>query len=215
MRASEKAYQSLRLDIMDGALQPGAVLAEVDLAERVGVSRTPIREALSKLLADGLVEQAEGRGFVVAPISLEKVRKLFELRQVLDSAAAAFAAKRGDSVLFATLARRFVEASETLSNSQHQLDLDRYYQLVAELDNAIDEAADNQYLVAEQKSLRIQLTRIRKLSKTNPTRLIQAAYEHSLIAQAIAQRNPELAQASTTVHLANALSTIEKAIQHS
>lgn len=213
MRASEKAYQALRLDITDGRLQPGAVLAEVELAERVGVSRTPIREALSKLLADGLVEQAEGRGFVVAPISLSKVRELFEYRQTLETSAAALAAQRGDAVLFESLARQFEDATEALEKTMHQLDLDRYYQLVTELDQAIDDSSNNRYLVAALKGLRLQIARIRKLSKTNPRRLIQAAHEHSLIAQAISQRNTELAQATTTVHLANALATIEKAIQ--
>ena len=60
MRAGELAYQSLRSDIMEGMLAPGSVIAEVEQSERLGVSRTPVREAISRLLAEGLAEPAPG-----------------------------------------------------------------------------------------------------------------------------------------------------------
>lgn len=71
MRASERAYQALRAEILDWSLPPGAGLGEVEQAERLGISRTPVREALSRLVADGLAEQAPGRGTVVADLSME------------------------------------------------------------------------------------------------------------------------------------------------
>ena len=73
MRASDKAYSKLFHEIVDGDIAPGTVLAEVEQSTRLGVSRTPLREALSRLIADGLVESAPGRGVVVTEISLENI----------------------------------------------------------------------------------------------------------------------------------------------
>ena len=147
MRAGELAYQSLRSDIMEGMLAPGSVIAEVEQSERLGVSRTPVREAISRLLAEGLAEPAPGRGVIVAPISLANVYALFELRTSLDSTAAALAARRGDSKVFKELAQAFEEASFALHRGEASLA--EYYSLVDELDTAIDAAmhpADGNWL---------------------------------------------------------------------
>lgn len=209
MRAGELAYQSLRSDIMEGMLSPGAVIAEVEQSERLGVSRTPVREAISRLLADGLAEPAPGRGVIVAPISLDNVYALFELRTALDCAAAALAARRGDPEYFGDLYTRFEATAEALT--QDSTNLAEYYALVDELDASIDAAANNRYLCQAQGNLRTQLTRIRKLSKANPVRLIEAAREHAHIARSISLQDPQLAESATRIHLANALLAIEEA----
>ena len=69
MRASDKAYAALRDDIIEWRLLPGTVLAEVEQSARLGISRTPLREALSRLTAEGLTTTAGGRGVVVTDIS--------------------------------------------------------------------------------------------------------------------------------------------------
>ncbi|MDO4898075.1 MAG: GntR family transcriptional regulator [Rothia sp. (in: high G+C Gram-positive bacteria)] len=209
MRASDFAYQSLRSDIMEGMLSPGSVIAEVEQSERLGVSRTPIREAIARLLSDGLAEPAPGRGVIVAPISLANVYALFELRTALDCTAAALAARRGDPKIFQQLAERFEATAEDFGAGQGNLA--NYYALVDELDTAVDTAADNRYLFQAQANLRTQLTRIRKLSKTNPVRLAHAADEHAQIARSIASQDAQLAEAATRLHLANALFAIEEA----
>ncbi|MDY3049932.1 MAG: GntR family transcriptional regulator [Rothia sp. (in: high G+C Gram-positive bacteria)] len=209
MRASELAYQSLRSDIMEGMLTPGSVITEVEQSERLGVSRTPVREAISRLLAEGLAEPAPGRGVIVAPISLRNVYALFELRTSLDCTAAALAARRGDPQVFSALAQDFEKAALELHEGTSRLA--EYYALVDRLDQAIDRATANRYLHQAQASLRTQLTRIRKLSKANPLRLAQAAEEHAQIARCIASSDPQLAEAATRLHLANALFAIEEA----
>jgi DNA-binding FadR family transcriptional regulator len=84
-RASDRAYETLRQEILHWRLAPGAVLGEVEQAARLGISRTPLREALSRLMADGLVEAQSGRGLVVASVSSEAVHELFELREASPS----------------------------------------------------------------------------------------------------------------------------------
>ncbi len=114
MRASDKAYAALRDDIIEWRLLPGTVLAEVEQSERLGISRTPLREALSRLTAEGLTTTAGGRGVVVTDISLDDIDELFELRETLEGRAAALAAERGDPATFEQLRRELVQAPELI-----------------------------------------------------------------------------------------------------
>lgn len=204
MRAGERAYQALRADIVEWRLLPGQVLGEVELSERLGISRTPVREALSRLTADGLTEPHNGRGVVVATISADDVRSLYEFRDSLDCRAAELAARRGDPEVFRGLAEELLHAVEGLTND-HDPDHVSYYELVQRMDAAIDEAAANPFLRQAQAGVRLHLARVRKLSKSDPRRLASAAVEHQRIAQAIADGDPALAIATTRVHLSNAL----------
>ncbi|MCP3425291.1 GntR family transcriptional regulator [Rothia sp. AR01] len=211
MRASERAHRILHGDIVEWRLAPGTVLGEVEQATRLGVSRTPVREAFSRLLSEGLVEAKPGRGVVVSPVSAESVRAMFELRAALDAQAADLAARRGDPALFTDLARRLEAAAEDPDRAE---DADRraYYALVDRLDAALDAAVDSAYLVQAQRSLRVHLGRVRKLSKGDERRLRAAAAEHAQIARAVAHGDPELARACTRVHLSNSLAAILAAI---
>lgn len=227
MRASERAYRKLRADITQWRLRPGAVLGEVDLSERLGISRTPVREAISRLVADGLAEPAGGRGFAVSHISEDDVCKLYDLRDVLDTRAAALAAEhvnaaqRANTAEYATTAQQtntaasvsaatFTQLAESFAHTAQELSTEDtahpgYYELIDQLDAAIDHAADNPYLTQAQASVRLRLARVRRLSTSNPDRLIAAANEHRAISEAIASGSPQLAIATTRVHLSNAL----------
>lgn len=209
MRASERAYQTLLDEIQSGALPPRTVLAEVEQAARLGVSRTPLREALGRLAADGLVEQASARVTVVTGIDTDDIRDLFAVRRALEEAAArlaaAGAAARGSASardgVFAGLAEEFA-AIEPVG------DLDRYYALIARFDAELDAAVDNDYLTAALKNVRTHLVRVRRLARDNPARLAASAGEHRLIAAAIAAGDADLAAHATHVHLHNALTSI-------
>ncbi|WP_449372450.1 GntR family transcriptional regulator [Arthrobacter psychrolactophilus] len=203
MRASDRAYATLRSDIINWRLTPGTVLGEVELSERLGVSRTPIREALAKLTAEGLTEPQSGRGMVVSEISLDHLDELFELRTALECKAAELAAQRRDPAIFLTLHEKLSNAGELITAQ----DPDRgdYYRLAGELDSAVDAAVGNHYLNLALKNLRVHLVRVRRLGKDNPARLRDAAREHAAIALAIAHGNPAVASAATTVHLDNSL----------
>jgi DNA-binding GntR family transcriptional regulator len=80
----EKTYEYLKAGIFSGRFRPGERLAEEHLAEELGVSRTPVREALHKLEQDGLIEPMESRGFCIPSDSPEEIEDLFELRTVLE-----------------------------------------------------------------------------------------------------------------------------------
>lgn len=207
MRASERAYAALRDDIIEWRLGPGTVLAEVEQSERLGVSRTPLREALSRLTAEGLTTAAGGRGVVVTGISLEDIGELFELRETLEGKAAALAAERGDPATFEQLRQELAAAPALIDGSDSGRHA--YYELAARLDAAIDAAISNSYLAQAMRSLRVHLVRVRRLAADDAKRLTAAAAEHAAIAEAIAAGNPRLARAATTVHLHRSLSHVK------
>jgi len=231
MRASDRAYTALREEIVDGLLPPGALLGEVEQSRRLGLSRTPLREALARLVADGLAEPAPGRGLVVTAVSLEEARPLFDLRIALETLAARRAAERiaaepdpaasddatseepghaerGHRGGLLDLAARFDEAGKHLADGE---DPTGYYALTGELDAALDAASGNTYLTETLRGLRLHLGRVRRLARNSPGRLADSAREHGDIARAIAAGDPELAVASTVVHLRHALAHLQGA----
>jgi DNA-binding GntR family transcriptional regulator len=205
-RASERAYRILRDDIIEWRLPPGSVLGEVDQSTRLGISRTPLREALGRLTADGLVQAQSGRGLVVTDVSLDNIREIFDVRRALEVTAARLAATNGNPDVFVALEREFLAVPAMLEHDDPARNT--YYDLVARLDAAVDDAVDNPYLVTALANLRTHLVRVRRLAKDNTERLVQAAAEHLLIVQAIAARDPELAAHATHVHLHHALTTV-------
>src|SRR6478736_3286377 len=111
MRASDRAYATLLDEIQSGVLRPGTVLGEVDQAARLGVSRTPLREALGRLGADGLVAQQSPRVTVVTAIDAGDIREIFEVRRALEESAARLAAERGDAAADAAVANDYLTSA--------------------------------------------------------------------------------------------------------
>ncbi|WP_369053582.1 GntR family transcriptional regulator [Kineococcus terrestris] len=200
MRASERVYRRLRRDVLDGVLAPGDVLAEVEQSKRLGVSRTPVREAFARLLGDGLASPLAGRGLVVSALSARSVEQLYEVRSALEEQAVRLAALRRDPAVFTRLAEEFARAPRLLEEPGEDA-LDRYYALTEEFDAALDEAVDNPHLVQALTAVRTHLARVRRLARHDPARLRRAAAEHQLVAEAVAAGDAVLAVHAVGVHL--------------
>lgn len=210
MRASDRAYSTLRAEILEGVLAPGTVLAEVEQSTRLGVSRTPLREALSRLAAAGLVSTHSGRGVLVSAASIDNITELFEVRLALEAQAARLAARRRQPVVFEELQREFRTAHELLIDGDPTRR--KYYELVGRLDSAIDNAVANPFLVTALDGVRTHVARIRRLSHDNPERLRQAAEEHLMIIDAIVDGSESLAANAVQLHLYRSLKSILAAI---
>lgn len=114
------AYEKLRALILAGDLTPGSRLAQAELAERLGVSRTPVREALRRLAGEGLVEFHANRGFWTADLGLEAVLRRLEVRVLLEPGIAALAAeRRGDDDLVALQGAIAAEAGASDAAGAH------------------------------------------------------------------------------------------------
>ncbi len=224
--AADRAFEALRVAIVDGELPPGAPLTEVEQASRLGVSRTPVREAFARLIAAGLATERGPRSLVVSHIEPNDVRALFDLRRALDEQAARLVAQvaaaetaptetaiGGEAVAptrgrFAQLAARFasVDASSLAADDPQR---HGYYALVAEFDAALDDSlSSSPYLAAAIASTRVHLARVRRLARDDDARLAASAAEHGAIARAIADGDPERAAAATRLHLHEALTSI-------
>lgn len=203
MRASDRAYEALREEILDGTLVPGTVLAEVEQSARLGVSRTPVREAIARLVADGLVSALSPRVLAVSGIDADRIRHVYELREALEARAASLAARRRDPATFARLRERFARVPELIAEGEDGID--RSFALIAELDAAIDNAVDNPDFRQALAGVRLHSARIRRLSRGNSERLIEAAGEHLMLIDAILDGDAELAAHVTHVHLRRSL----------
>lgn len=208
MKASDRAYLTLLDEIQTGALAPGTVVGEVEQSTRLGVSRTPLREALGRLAADGLVAQQSPRVTVVTDVDANDIRALFEVRRALEETAARHAAERADAAAFAALDDSFSRVDLTGEAGR-----DEYYALISRFDSELDAAVGNDYLSAALRTIRTHLVRVRRLARDNPDRLAASVAEHRLIARAIASRDGELAAHATHVHLHNALVNILASVE--
>jgi len=205
VRTSDRVYETLRAEILDGTLEPGVVLAEIEQSQRLGVSRTPLREALSRLQADGLVRAVGGRGLAVSDVSLEHVQDLFEIREALEVKAARLAARRRDRATFEALRDEVLRSGERLAVDPSRR---AFYEQTTRMDEAIDEAAGNAYLLASLAGVRLHLARIRQLSRDDADRLREATQEHLMIIDAIIEGSETMAAYATELHLHRSLRNI-------
>jgi DNA-binding GntR family transcriptional regulator len=204
VRASDQAYRALRDEIVSWRLAPGTPLSEIELAARLGVSRTPLRAALARLALEGLVDTSRGRTGVVSGVSAETIAELFELRDALETQAARLAARRGDPAVFAGLAEQFAHADRILADEG----VDAYYGVIAAFDEQLDIAVANPALRSALDGVRLHLARARRMAAANPERLARAAAEHRLICEAIRDRDEALAASATSVHLRSSLTAV-------
>jgi DNA-binding GntR family transcriptional regulator len=193
-------YEMVKAAILDGTFEPGAPLVEVQLAEWCGVSRTPVREALTRLEHDGLIERSE-RGQVVRKRSPEEILDIYEIRVVLETMAARLAAERHtriDKVRISKTLERWQSATEDMAPGELMT-------LNQELHRATWIASHNQTLIDLLERLALHLGRYPATTLTAPGRLKTALAEHTHLVEAIFARDPDAAAAHATEHFTAAM----------
>jgi len=192
-------HEKLREDILAARLKPGSVLLERPLAERMGVSRTPVREALLRLEAEGLTRRYPKMGMVVAELTLQDVVDAFQIREFIEPPAAAEAASRLDPKEMAELLSLFdkLETADLPDEEKHL----RHNQLDTKLHDLIIECLGNRRLVDIMDTIRSVCVRARIMG--TPIRFTQSTDEHRELIRAIINRDSALAAQSMRVHLAN------------
>ncbi|MDA8440811.1 MAG: GntR family transcriptional regulator [Peptococcaceae bacterium] len=196
----EIVFESLREAIIGGVLKPGERLMEIQLAEEMGVSRTPVREAIRKLELEAFVVMIPRKGAYVAGISLKDIADVFEIRAALEGLAAGLSAERITDEELEEMERLLVRKAEIIENNN--LDL------IVEVDTAFHaimyKASRNERLVQILSNLREQIQRFRATSLAVPGRMREALEEHRMITEALSERNVTLAQQLATEHIENA-----------
>ncbi len=190
-------YQMI-LDAVDaGELPAGTRLVETELAERLGVSRTPVREALKRLEAQG-VAAAEGRRLVVATLDHDQLGELYEVRAVVEGLAARLAARHAAPEETAVL-RGMVEADRALAGRPRELS-----QANKRFHRQLHRASHNRYLDRMLQDMRRSLALLSTTTLAVPGRGAELVGEHDAIIRAVEARDEDAAEAAARRHISNA-----------
>jgi len=190
--------EDLRDAILRGRLAGGAHLNQTDIASGYGVSPIPVREALRQLESEGLVKSAPHRGAVVASLSQEELRDLYDIRIALESLATRLAILQANSGDFARL-----ESLYSRMNSEH--DPSRWLDLNFEFHRALYAPCNRPHLCSLIDTLRRNTERYLRLAAKSADRLRSAQAEHRQILQAYREKDASAATISLQEHLQNTL----------
>jgi DNA-binding GntR family transcriptional regulator len=202
--------EQLRLLINQGDLAPGIRVPERELCQRFGISRTPLREALKVLAAEGLVQLLPNRGARVATLEDTHLEHLFEVIALLEAEGGRLACARITEPALAEIQAMHYRMYAHFLRQE----LPAYFTLNQAIHEAILEAAGNPVLIATYKSLAGRITRARYLSnRIRPDRWKSAMDEHEEIVQLLARRDGEALAALLSRHLQNKRDVIMDQIQ--
>jgi DNA-binding GntR family transcriptional regulator len=198
-KITDWVFEELKGAIIDLRLPPGEPLREATLADSLGVSKTPVREALTRLELEGLVESTSFKGAVVSSYTRRDLVELYELRELLEIWAVREAATSMGSDALARL-DDLMEAGERLRAEGRT---DALEGSIDEFDGFLFEQVTNRRISALIDNLRAHLTRIGRLTAEIPGRLATSVDEHALIADALRRRDPDAAAAALRKHIAS------------
>lgn len=197
-RTAVRLRDALEQEIATGELEPGTRLDEVTLAERFGVSRTPIREALLELAGSGLVEHRPRRGAVVAQLSVARLFEMFEVMAELEGMCVRLAVRRMSDWEQAALR----EACEACAAAAEAGDTDAYYYENGRFHDVIYSACGNSFLTEEARRLHRRLKPYRRLQLRVNNRMMTSLSEHRGIVEAIEAGDHDAAETRLKAHIA-------------
>mgnify|MGYP000216924685 CR=1 FL=1 len=178
----ETVCEALRDAIRRGILEPGERLMEVQLAEELGISRTPVREAIRKLEQEGYVIMMPRRGTYVSDVSVKDIKEIFEIRSALESLAISLATMRIEPDELEKLQTLLAQIGGHIEND----DMDKIVATDIEFHGLLYQVSRNERLVNIISNLKEQLARFRTLSMSYPGRLHETLAEHRAMVEAIA-----------------------------
>jgi DNA-binding GntR family transcriptional regulator len=199
--APPKDAYNLVLEAIDrGEFRPGDRLVETDLAERFGVSRTPIREALQRLETQGVVTR-DGRSLVVASLDHDQLGELYVVRAELEGLAARLAAQHAGAEEIRVL-HEMVARDRGLAG-----DPDALARANKRFHHQLHLASHNRYLIQQLEMVRRSMALVATTSLAAEGRAARALDEHEALVRAIEARDGAAAEAVIRAHLSNALET--------
>lgn len=195
----DNVYSRLRKAILKGKFQPGDRLVERKLAEKLNVSRTPIREAIRMLELEGLVSHIPRVGSVVSSIDAVEVHEIYRIRAVLEGLAARMAAERIKPEQLQQLTVTLQKIEQAIIDNK----IDKLEELHLDFNRLIYESAESTRLYNMITSMVDFINRFTMVGYTRPGRIAQAHKEHRLIVEAIKLRDGELAERVAREHIEN------------
>jgi len=205
---NQKVYRLLKESIIKGFLEPGTKLLENKIAEKMQVSRTPVREAMQKLVAEGFVKTTPNQTMVVTEVSPEDVKEVLQIRGVLEGLAARIAAKK--------INRREIDELENvvaqMSLYVSKENLSSYCKVDDEFHDLILNICGNKWIIQIRDNLGSFIYRFRIKSLSVPGRLKCSLKEHQAIMEALKKRDSVEADRLSQVHMENTIINILKKV---
>lgn len=202
---SEQAYRAIRQAILDGELTPGQTLVEDELAARLGVSKTPVRQALSHLEHEGLVVRVPYKATYVAELSAHDAEEIIELRAVLEAVAVRSVTTTIDEATLGEAEVLLDRYDEALASG----DLPTAYRLGEEFHDLVLGRATNRRAVSMLDSLRLQIRRLRVIGGSHPDRAREAGTEHRSILSALRARDADAVEQAIRRHHRNFIDHVQ------
>ncbi|RJQ51422.1 MAG: GntR family transcriptional regulator [Desulfobacteraceae bacterium] len=194
----ERTYEYLKERLLSGRLEPGERLTEENLAARIGVSRTPVREALHKLEQEGLVKPLETRGFIVTPSSREEIEELFAIRSILEGFALRCAVEKITETDFERLEDFIQKAEEALK----QRNFEKIYRYNTKFHDTLHGmVSDMPRLHSMMADMRKYVLRHRKDTLHSEDSARRAIEGHRKIMLALRLKEPELCERIMRKHI--------------
>lgn len=192
---SQGAYNQLRQDIVHGVLRPNEVLIEGELSERLGISRTPVRECLQRLAADGLIVMRRRRWYVYEH-TLDEIREIYEVRAAQEGYAALLACERATPAQILAI-KRAIKDVDHASVDDRVAANDAFH-------DRINDACGNGRLIEEINKARLFYFNRRLAATYQPSDMTASSAQHHAIAEAVAARKGEDAQRLVHQHIQDA-----------
>jgi DNA-binding GntR family transcriptional regulator len=196
----EFAYRIMREALRAGAFRSGEHLREADVGEWLKISRTPVREAFHRLIAEGLLANGPWNGVMVAELDAQELVQLYAVREALEGTAAALAAQNAT----AAEVKHLLEISAAEARSRN--DPEKLVVINSELHQTIYAAAHNRYLLQSLNTVVDALGLLRHSTFALPGSIESAHRQHSQIINAIRDRKPSEAEQQAREHIRHALS---------
>ncbi len=206
LRLAVRVFETVKEEIIGGALEPNTQLSEADLSERLGVSRTPVREALIKLAEDGLVRIVPQVGTFVAPISVDSVNEAQFIRESLECALIVDTARRIDP----SSVRRLRDNLDQQATAVRDNDWETFYDLDEALHALLAAASGHAMAWRVIQQSKVHMDRVRHVSFRMPDHMTKLIGQHAAIVEAVADGDGGRAQSALREHLREIFATVEK-----
>lgn len=207
---SKKAivYENLKKRIINHSLKSGEPLNESVLTKELGISKTPIREALQQLEKEGFIENIPGKGSFVSRISIQDIREIFEIREILECEVVKRAAMKSDPDKIEGIRKKFETESNGDKNSRDQ------FKAGDRIHTFIFESFGNKRLLEYYKRLQEHIIRMRLyfFNQLHQERSGQSFKEHLEIMDALIAQDPQRAEKAMRDHLRNSTEYLKKVI---
>jgi len=197
-------FDVLMSAIMQGQLSPGERLLEVQLADEMGVSRTPVREAIRRLELEGFVVMVPRKGAYVAGLSIKDVEEVYEIRTVLETLAVHLAAQRMQPADY----KQLDELAEKMCATWQEGNVDNWVSMDAAFHELLYKFSRNERLVAMMGNIMEQLSRYRIISLANVEVRHNSLSEHQELIEALKRHDSEAAGKAAAKHIENTKQTL-------